>query len=403
MERRNKKTRTVGNGEGSLYYSEKLKCWIYQYYVKGDPKRKSLKQRKNEQVKAFKQRVTDLKNKLNNGTYIEKSKETLHEIIKRHIEQKLKDGLVQEVSYLRNLESLSQLEKTCSNFIYNPIQKITVEMIEDAKSNIIEYSQSSIDKMWILLNKGFKIAYSRRKITFNIMEDETLIKPISKKPPKELEALTIEEETKLRNILDNEEKNHKYRNITKLELMTGMRIGEILARSSDDFDDEENTFTVNNTLTKNKQGKTILGTHTKTYVKKTNVDKGKRILPLNFFEEEVKQIIQEQISKKITNIYKLLFWDYENNTFISREEINSWLSRLNTKYNISPKKLSSHILRHTFITRLRESGIDMKVIQYIVGHVEGSSITDNVYTTLTNTFVENEMEKYKNKKETKKA
>ena len=48
MERKNKKTKSVGNGEGSLYYSETLKCWIFQYVYNG--KRKTLKQRKNEQI-----------------------------------------------------------------------------------------------------------------------------------------------------------------------------------------------------------------------------------------------------------------------------------------------------------------------------------------------------------------
>ena len=39
--------------------------------------------------------------------------------------------------------------------------------------------------------------------------------------------------------------------------------------------------------------------------------------------------------------------------------------------------------------------MDMKAIQYLVGHVEGSSITDDVYTTLTPDFLEQEMRKIK--------
>ena len=58
MERRNKKTKSVGNGEGTLYYSEVLKCWVYQYYDTSN-KRKTMKQRKNETVKDFKARVSE--------------------------------------------------------------------------------------------------------------------------------------------------------------------------------------------------------------------------------------------------------------------------------------------------------------------------------------------------------
>ena len=70
MERKNQKTKSVGNGEGSLYYSEKLKCWIFQYVYNG--KRKTLKQKKNETVKDFKARVTKLKNDINIGSFINK-------------------------------------------------------------------------------------------------------------------------------------------------------------------------------------------------------------------------------------------------------------------------------------------------------------------------------------------
>lgn len=35
----------------------------------------------------------------------------------------------------------------------------------------------------------------------------------------------------------------------------------------------------------------------------------------------------------------------------------------------------------------------MKIIQYVVGHVEGSSITDDIYTSVTNEFIKNELKK----------
>lgn len=144
------------------------------------------------------------------------------------------------------------------------------------------------------------------------------------------------------------------------------------------------------TLTRDKNSNTILGKHTKTYNKRTGVDKSKRVININ---NETLQIIQEQLNQKITNIYGLLFWDYTDNTFVKYYEINSWLKRLNEKYKITDMDLSTHNLRHTYITRLREKGVDMKVIQYLVGHVEGSSITDNVYTSLSDEFIENEFKK----------
>lgn len=387
--RTNTRTRTVGNGEGSLFKSPASDCWKFQYYDTSG-KRKTIQQKKKESVIDFKKRVTELKNQLNNGTYIEKSTETFISILERHINQKYIDGITSDSGYLRDKYTVNQIKNSCGNFINKPIQKITVYEIEEAKQYIRQYAQTSIDKIWRLIQKTFQLGVARRKIIFNPMNDETLIRPISIKEPQKVDALTRQEETHLRKILNTSERNHKYRNIVLLQLDTGMRIGEVLARSKNDVDNKNQTLSIHNTLTKDKNSKIILGKHTKTYNKRTGIDKGKRIIDMN---KEVQQIIQEQLQQKITNIYGLLFWDYIDNTFVKYYEINSWLKRLNKKYKITNLELSSHNLRHTYITRLREKGVDMKVIQYLVGHVEGSAITDEVYTSLSKEFIQDEMKK----------
>lgn len=389
MERKNKKTKSVGNGEGSLYYSETLQCWIYQYVYNG--KRKTLKQRKNEQSREFKKRVTSLKSSIDNGNYVETNKDTLLMILERYIEQKNKDGITSDRTYLRDTETLNQIKKTCNNWINKPIQKVTVENIEDSKENMRKYSNSTIDKIWISLKKGFKIAYARRKISYNIMEDETLTKPISKKAAKVVTALSKKEEKKLIKILISNK--HKYNNILLLQLYTGMRIGEVLALSKDCINLKNNTITVYRTITRNIHDKVILGEHTKTFDKKAGIDNGKRTFTM---KPNVKEIIQEIYSNKITNINNLLFWDYDKNFFITDSEVNSYLARLNDKYKIldNPNEtLSTHRLRHTFITRCQENGVSLPVIQKIVGHVKGSKITNNIYTDVSLDFITKELKK----------
>lgn len=391
MERKNQKTKSVGNGEGSLYYSETLKCWIFQYVYNG--KRKTLKQKKNEQSREFKKRVTNLKSSLDTGSYIENNKDTLLMILERFIEQKNKDGITSDRTYLRDKETLNQIKKICNAWVNKPIQKVTVENIEDSKEDMRKYANSTIDKMWILLKKGFKIAYSRRKISYNIMEDETLTKPISTKAPRVVTSLSKNEENKLLKVLNSTE--HKYNDILLLQLYTGMRIGEVLALSKDCIDLKNNTITVYRTITRNKYDKVILGKHTKTYDKKTGIDKGKRTFPMN---PNVRRIIQKLYSDKITNINNLLFWDYNKNFFITDGEVNSYLLRLNTKYEILNNKnetLSTHRLRHTFVTRCQENGLSLPVIQKLVGHIEGSKITDNIYTDISFDFISQELKKIK--------
>lgn len=386
--RNNKKTKSVGNGEGSFYYSEALQCYIYQYVHNG--KRKTMKQRKGETKTAFKVRVTEIKSKKNNGTLIENNKETFISILENYVEQKHKDGITSDRSYKRDLETIKQIKSTCINFINKPISKIKIEDIEDCKETIRKYSNSVINKIWTQINKTFQIAYSRRKIPFNIMLDETLKKPISKKVEKPVEALTIDEENKLIDVLNNQEINHKYKNIILLQLYTGMRIGEVLALSKNCIDLKNNTLTIYRTLTQDKNYNVIMGEHTKTFKRITGIDKGKRTFPMN---NKVKNVIVEILKSKTTNIYSLLFWDYKKNNYITPGEINSYLARINQKYNICSSSLHSHRLRHTFITRCVEKGMFPKVIQNLVGHVQGSSITSDIYTSISNDFMIKELEK----------
>ena len=395
MERKNKKTKTVGNGEGSQYYSEKLKCWIFQYYDTNG-KRQTMKQRKKESTKDFKARVTKVKNSLNNGTYISKSTETVVTLAKHYIELKHGDGITSGRSYARDLETLEQIKKTCSNFCNLPIQQVTIKHIEDAKTEIKKYSNSVIDKIWRLLGKTFNIACSpsRKILIYNLMLDENLKKPISMKKTEKVKPLTNKESEKLNSILDKEERTHPYRNIVKMQSISGMRIGEVLARSKNDYDKETQQFDVHNTLTQDEKYHIILGEHTKTYNKKTQIDEGQRYLPLdNSLFCELVDIIEEQCDKKIRNIYNLLFWDYEKNTYVTPGEVNSWLKRLNAKYNICSLELTTHRLRHTALTHWKEIGIDLSAIQYLAGHVEGSDITEGVYIETSLDFVKQQVAK----------
>ena len=254
-----------------------------------------------------------------------------------------------------------------------------------------QYKKSGIDRAWRLMFKGFRIAASpsNRIIPYNIMDDEILKKPVSEKTTEKVKPLTTEEEKIFNKILDNEERNHPYRNIVKLELITAMRIGEVLARSINNVNKENMKMLINNTLTEDADGTVILGEHTKTYNKTTGIDEGIRNFPIN---NEIAEIIKEQTNEKITNIYGLLFWDYEKNTFISPKEVNSWLRRLNTKYKIS-KTLHNHKLRHTRITRWKEAGLDLNAIQYLAGHVEGSEITNKVYIDVSENYAFEQLKK----------
>lgn len=51
------------------------------------------------------------------------------------------------------------------------------------------------------------------------------------------------------------------------------------------------------------------------------------------------------------------------------------------------------MLRHTFVTRCQEKGMSLIVVQSLVGHVKGSNITNDVYTSVSFDFMKQKLEK----------
>lgn len=384
-----------GNGEGTIYRSNKTGLYVGQYVYNG--KRKSVYQKKNEKSKDFKIRFAKIISDINNNIYFNDNDISLYNILNEYIENKLATGIIGERTYLRDKDTLILLEKCCSKFIHKPIQKVNLSDIKKSLPNFTEleyyndktnkktskiYSQNIIDKLYMLLTKGFKIAVSERIIAYNLLDNESIKKPKSKKETEKVEALTIEEEKKLISVLKKSE--HKYKNIILLALFTGARIGEILAITKDNINLKENTLTINKSLTRDKNDRTILGSKTKT---KT----GQRTI---FLSNNAIAIIKDILDTKITNIHNLIFFDYERNTFITPFAINSYLQRLNKKEHIC-KHIHTHMLRHTYATRCIEAGMSAKVLQQILGHKKIQTTLDT-YTSVFNKFNIDENEKYNN-------
>ena len=387
------KVKEKGNGQGTLYKSNKTGLYIGQYVYEG--KRKSVYQKKNEKIGDFKKRFGDILTSINRGEYIAESSLSLYQILSNYIEDKYINGITSDRTYLRNKETLKQLQNCCKDFINKPIQKVTIENIKKSLPNlrqlkitssktneVIEksYCQSTIDKIYSLLFKGFKIATLERIIQYNIMDNDTIKKPKSLKETMPVEALTFDEEKNLINVLQNND--HKYNNIILVALFSGMRIGEVLALTKDDINLKENTININKTLTRDKSDKVILGKTTKT-------NTGKRTIYIN---AQLKNVLNNIAKKNIANIYNLLFFDYDKNKFITPNEINCYLQRLNKKYNIC-NHIHTHMLRHTYATRCIEAGMSAKVLQKNLGHAR-VQITLDTYTSVFEKFNIEENQKY---------
>lgn len=68
------------------------------------------------------------------------------------------------------------------------------------------------------------------------------------------------------------------------------------------------------------------------------------------------------------------------------------VDRHNDAHEDKLPSITPHVLRHTFCTEMANSGIDLKSLQYLMGHSD-AGVTLNVYTHASYEAAENAMRK----------
>ena len=85
------------------------------------------------------------------------------------------------------------------------------------------------------------------------------------------------------------------------------------------------------------------------------------------------------ISKKRDKINNsFLFPSSSKDGHITRHRFFQIIKKLANECNISSKKVSPHVIRHSFASHLLERGVDLRIIQESLGHKDIS--TTQIYT-----------------------
>lgn len=375
-----------GNGEGSIYYSEKLGRWIGQYTYNG--KRKSIYGKTRTEVK------TKLNKALVNITdnrYVDKSEYTLLDVIGMNIEEQFKSNKIVRATYNRKLETKKIIENNTIARI--PIQKLTPAMLNEYLLSMSNYSNSVITKVSQMIRLAFDKAIILNIAINNPYNIKGLINiPKSSKQDKKIDALTIDEQKLF--VAELAKNYDEYTDVFYMAIYTGMRIGEILALSPDDIDLDNNLIYINKTLTRNENDKFIIGSTTKT-------KRGTRYIPITY-------LIRNILLKRLDCQNKLLF-NHEGE-IIAPSTINAHFKRIcknagikvittivtksnKKEVNLKSSNVNTHMLRHTYATRCIESGMSAVVLSKLLGHVDIDT-TLNTYTSVFDKFKDDEIQKY---------
>ena len=383
-----------GNGEGTIYFVPARKRWCGQYVIGRDDDGKLIRKTVYGKTrKEVSEKINEHLTELKNNEYIDKNDITLDQVMKERVNLQFELKQIKESSYKRCLYSIKEIEDNMPSLANMPIQKITSNDINHNLKNILTYSNSIISKILMQINGAFNYAIVSGIVKENPFAIKGAIIRPKKDSTKKVIALTVEEQQSFVDELENY--YDPYKTILFVALYTGMRIGEILALTTDDIDLDNKIIHVNKTLTKDKNDRVIIGTTTKTY-------SGQRDVPI------IPSLYDILNSYEINHTGTLFT---VNNKLINPSSINSHFKRICAKADIKVIKVNSsklnksgnkikikssdvhtHMLRHTFATRCIESGMQAVTLSRILGHKD-ISVTLNTYTDVFNQFKEKEVNK----------
>lgn len=367
-----------GNGEGTIFKREiKGKTyWIAEYTIEmydknGKRKRKTISGKTRQEVKLKLEKVIT---ELNTNTYVDKSKITFYQIAKEFIDTGYEMNKLKPSSYQRKLNTLKSIS---THYIANmELQKITEKDLKDFFAYITKYSNSTIAKIYGIVNNTFKIAVRRNILRFNFLDDQIEFSiPYSNNRDKKVSAFTIEEQKKL--IIALKETTCRYKYQFLISLFTGMRMGEINALDLDDIDFENKIIHIRRTITRGLDERAMIGSYTKT-------KSGTRDI---IMDSNVEAIFREYLSSSYyyKNDLHLLFCNSRKQC-ISTDATNMMFKYICEQYNIgNGSAMHQHMLRHTYATRCIESGMPASVLAKIMGHANVST-TLNVYCEVFDKF-----------------
>ena len=313
---------------------------------------------------------------------------TVLEIVKRYTDTKI--GV---------RESTRRGYQTTINFLeQDPFgaKRIDSIKISDAKLWLIGLQQkqgkgySTIHTIRGILRPAFRMALDDDLIRRNPFDFELATVVVNDSVTRE--ALTRAEERKYLEFVKKDKHFSRYYEGIYILFNTGLRISEFVGLTTKNIDFKHHKIIVNHQLIRTMDMRYV--------IEEPKTESGVREIPMTAeVEEAFRTIIKNRKKPKTEPIVGgycgFLFLDKNEKPMVAlhwEKYFQHILEKYNSIYKVQMPKVTPHVCRHTFCSKMAKSGMNPKSLQYIMGHSD-ISVTLNTYTHVKFEDAEAEMKR----------
>lgn len=365
--RKDNKGRILRTGESQR------KDLIYQYrYTDALGNRKCIYA---SDLKTLREKEDELQKSLEDGLDYAGGEITVYELLQRYLSLKCGVRYNTKVGY---------------GFVMNIVQKepfgtrkIRDIKVSDAQRWMIKLQKegkgySTLTSIRGVVKPAFQMAYNEevvRRNPFDFKLTDVVVNDSQKRI-----SLTEKQQKVWMNFIREDKSYAKYYDEFVVLLGTGMRVSEFCGLTLQDLDFQNRRIRVDHQLIRESGGKY--------YVEKTKTECGRRFIPMT---EDVFQSLQNLLANRKRLKNEVIIDGYSGFLLLDKNDHPKVALHIENEMRWAMKKyrklypdaplphITPHVFRHTFCTNMANAGMDIKALQYVMGHSD-ASITLNVYT-----------------------
>ena len=316
------------------------------------------------------------------------------------------EGNVTVIELLERYIALKQGVRHATKVGYNFVLNIAKK--ESFCYRTINTIRTSDAKLWLMKlqkdGRGYSTITSIRgvvKPAFQMACDEDIIRKnpfdfplagVVVNDSKKRIALSREQQEIFMNFVKGDDHYCRYYDEFNVLLGTGMRVSEFCGLTISDLDFENRRIFVEKQLLKEKGGVY--------HVEKTKTESGVRYIPMS---DEVYQSLKNILARRQKPKKEMLIDGYAGFLLLDKngnpkvglhlDHHMQWtMKKYRRTQQIPLPTITPHVLRHTFCTNMANAGMDLKSLQYLMGHSD-AGVTMNVYTHASYDHAEKSMQK----------